>query len=180
MKASTTMTEWTLLPRNNKGKIKLKNKGYTLSDVVDELIHLKSQLIRYITKEQLDTMIQQREGIDTIDPYISIPIYKTVQDKKNNTRLYMVYGNHGEIFFTPHETLESYVLDDPNFFWDYKLPDIANLPHNGKHALSYTFSEDEDAVNQWNAALNYDIIFETFGIDGGGEKSCLMGFFFIQ
>ena len=33
------MTEWTLLPRNNKGKVKLKNKGwiYSKEDLLNEL-----------------------------------------------------------------------------------------------------------------------------------------------
>jgi hypothetical protein len=174
------MIDWCQLPRDINNKIKLKNRYYTLADVLDSLIDLDSYLVRYVTQSQFDSMIERREGIDVIDPYIALPIYKTVDDKRNQKLVYMVYGNHGELFFMPYEILEEYVLDDPLFFWDYQLSGVVNMPHNGKHAVSYTFSTDIDAFSQWHVALNYDEIFEAYGFDGGGEKGCLMGFFFIR
>ena len=175
-----TAMKWNDLPRNSDAKVKLKSRDYTLADFLETLIDLDSRLIRHVTQQQFDAMLQPREGLDQVDPYIAIPTYKLYQDQQKNNHFYMVYGNHGEIFFTPYDVLERYVLDEPAFFWDYQLANVENIPHNGRHALSYVFSTDSDAFSDWEASLNYDEIFEIYGLDGGGEKGCLMGFFFVQ
>ena len=113
-------------------------------------------------------------------PYVAIPIYQTYQDKADDNLIHMVYGNHGEIFFSPYEILEQYVLDDPALFWGFKLKDVSGIPHNGSHGVSYVFSDDPDSFLSWEASLNIDEIWAYYGLDGGREKACLMGFFYLH
>ena len=180
------MTHWNELSRDTMGCVKLKHRKYTFSDVLEYLHISNSRLVRQLTHAQFDLMMSpSSDGLTTTErnpdpPYVAIPIFQTYQDCLANNLIQMVYGNHGEIFFSPHEVLEQYILAEPTMFWGFKLKDVSGIPHNGSHGMSYVFSEDSDSFSNWEASLNMDEIWEYFGLDGGPEKACLMGFFYLH
>ncbi len=157
--------------------IKLKNRHYTLSDVVDDLIFIKDRLIRTISKEKLENLTKQSE-FDLVPPFVIIPVYKTFKDKDENNLIYLVFANHGQVPYCKFEVLESYKLDHPKFFWDYSI--AADQPHHYRFAETYYFSDDSDALTNWTASLNYDEVFNHFGLDGSEDLAGFAGFFWIR
>ena len=163
-------------PTHN-GKTKLKHRNYTLADVVDELIDLKDRLIRKISAEKLSTLTHQSE-FDLEPPFVIIQVYKTFQDKENNAIIYLIFANHGQVPFCHGEVLESYSLNTPDFFWDFKIhPD---QPHHYQFAENYIFSDDDDAHPHWSASLNYDEIFNYCSLDGSEDLAGFAGFFWVE
>lgn len=173
MRHFTTMTN--TLPTEN-GLIKLKHRHFTLADVVDDLIEMKDRLIRKISKEKLENLTKQSE-FDLVPPFVIMPVYKTFKDKENNNLIHMVFANHGQVPYCAYEVLESYKLDQPKFFWGYKISE--NQPHHYRFSETYCFSDDENAFENWQASLNYDEIFEHFALDGGEDLAGFAGFFWV-
>lgn len=163
------------LPREN-GKVKLKSRDYSLVDVLDTLRDLDTNYVKWVRQSQLDQMTIKGE-FDKVSPFILVPIYITNEDKKNGNFIHMAFANHGLIPYCEYEVLESHKLDDPKFFWDYKLD--PNQPKELKFAESFTFSHDEDAVENWEASMNFDEIFEHFVLEGGNDYACFAGFYFV-
>ena len=166
------------LPKTN-DKIKLKSRDYTLSDVVDALIELDDRLIRKISQDKLNNLTNQSE-FDLEPPFVIIKVFKTYEDHKNDSPIHMVFANHGQVPYLNGEVLESYRLNEPRFFWDFKLQSNTPLPHPYRFSEMYSFSEDTDAISNWEASLHYDEIFEHFCLDGGEDLAGFAGFFWVE
>ena len=164
---------------NLNGKVKLKNRHYTLSDVVDDLIHMKDRLIRYISLHRLSSLTKQSE-FDLVPPFVIIKVYKTFEDQKNDSPIYLVFANHGQVPYCNGEVLESYKLDEPRYFWDFKIDQEKQLPSHFRFAETYVFSDDADALTTWIGSLNYDEIFDHFCLDGGEDLAGFAGFFWVK
>lgn len=160
-------------------KIKLKPKDLSLANILEALIEHKSNLIRKITAKQMEELTQ-RSQFDSEDPFIIIKVYKTHEDKKNNNPLHMVFGNHGQVFFCNGEVLETYKLDEPHFFWDFRLEKNHQTDLNLMHGHHVEFSNDSNSIENWEAYYNYDEIFSTYGLEGGHDLAGFAGFFFIE
>lgn len=167
--------DFTTLPKQE-GKVKLKSRGYSLVDLLDTLKEMDTNYVKWVRQSQLDTMTIKGE-FDKVSPFILVPIYITEDDKKNGNLIHMAFANHGLIPYCEYEVLESHKLDDTKFFWDYKIhPD---QPKQFKYAESFIFSDDDDALDNWKASMNYDEIFDHFVLEGGNDYACFAGFYFV-
>ena len=163
------------LPKTN-GKIKLKDRKITLVDVLYTLEDLQTNYVKYVRKDQLDAMTQ-KSSFDTVSTFILVPEYLTYKDKEEGKIIHMAFANHGLIPYCEYEVLESYKLDSPDFFWDYKIS--PNQPKAFTYAYNYVFSSDNDACETWEARMNFDEIFDHFVLEGGEDYACFAGFYFI-
>jgi len=170
------MTKWPELPQEE-GKIKLKPRPYTLLDAFNILIDAKDPLIKYLSEEEMFSLTKKSE-FDSVQPYVPVKIFKTEQDKKDNKYHYFVFANHGPIYFCDGEVLERYKLEDINYFWNFVLSQFKTQPKEFIYYHYFTFSEDDDAITDWVASLNFEDIFATFGLNGAdGGYAGFVGLF---
>ncbi len=158
-------------------KIDLKARDYSLADVVDMMIDIDSNYIRNTTQEKIDQMPDQSE-FDVVAPFIIVKVYKTHEDKKKHNYLNMVFGNYGLIPYCNGDVLEDYKLDEPRFFWNFRLTHLQSQAKHYQYPDTYNFSSDKHAIETWTASLNFDEIFEEFAWDCSGDWASFAGFFF--
>jgi hypothetical protein len=163
------------LPKQD-GKVKLKSRGYSLVDVMHTLRDLDTNYVKYVRQSQLEAMTVKGE-FDKVSPFILVPVYITEDDKKKGEFIHMAFANHGLIPYCEYEVLDSYKLDDTKFFWNYKI--APDQPKSFKYGETFVFSNDEDALDSWEASMNFDEIFDHFVLEGGNDYACFAGFYFV-
>lgn len=155
--------------------IKLKKRDYSLVDVLETLIHFEDRLIKYVTLEQLYKMTEKGD-FDKVPPSVLVKIYRTDEDKKKDNHFYAVFSNHGLIPMVEGDVLAHHKLDEPHLFWDYRVEGVDDQVYSE----DVVFSDHHDACEDWQAALHFENIFETFYLDGGHDHAILAGFYFIK
>ena len=156
-----------------KEKIRLKHKSYSLADVVTSMFDYDTDYIKYCTRKQFDDMIQPDPETEQPSIYVPIKVFLNKSDKKNNNFLYMVFINNGQIHYSHHDVLEDIKLDDPLYFFDYKIEGESGMIY----PTDIQFDSAQSANTNWDATFNYDYIFSTFFLDGSEELSWFCGLF---
>lgn len=158
--------------------IRLKLRHYSLADVVESLIELKSCYVVYATYEKLKKMCQPSD-FDKEDPYIKVAVFLREKDKMTSTKLYMLFANHGQVYYSDGEVLEYYMLSEIDLFYNFQVNNsqVELLP---KYARHYIFSEDEQAIQDWTASFHYENIFSRFWLDGAEDLAGFAGFYFLE
>ena len=160
----------------HKEKIHLEQKSYTLADVVTSMFDYDTDYIKYCSQKQFEDMILPDPETEQPSIYVPIKVFLNGAEKKNGNFLYMVFINNGQIHYSNHDVLEDIQLDDPLYFFDYKVEGITGMVY----ATDIRFSSAKTAHKNWNATFNYDHIFSTFFLDGTDELAGFAGFFFIK
>ena len=154
-------------------KIKLKKRDYSLLDVLELLIEYDDRLIRRMDEPTLSKMTVQSE-FDKVPPSVIVKVFRTHADKKDNKFLHMVFSNHGLIPFCDKDVLQDFKLEDPMHFWNFSHTDVKDRIFSE----DVVFSDDEDALDGWQASLNFETIFETYLMDGSSDTA-MFAFFVL-
>jgi|GEM_PF-4626123 len=152
-------------------KVKLAPLNYTLADFVKYLDKHDSVLIKYISKNDLQELIQPSE-------YTQLPVYSIREvffDSQKENPVYMVFVANGQILYSNGDILTDYKLDEAKFYDYINHPTLT--PNEAYH---FTFSNDVDALKEWAWDYNYDAICEAFYLDGSGDLASFAGFFFLN
>lgn len=160
---------------DKQGRVKLKCKGETLLDFVNLLKEYDHPLIRKVNKDQLKDL-SKPGAYQSEEPYIIMPLYES--RNKPLKRVYLVFSNHGQVHFCKDEYLTDYLFDKPFFYWNFKLPIYASSDR--LYADSYIFSDDDDAIDNWEATYYIDAIFDYYGFNGLDDMAPLVGFFYVE
>lgn len=159
-----------------KEKITLELKSYSLADVVTSMFDYDTDYIKYCSKQQFDDMIQPDHETEQPSIYVPIKVFLNKSEKKNGNFFYMVFINNGQIHYSHHDILEDIKLDDPLYFFDYKIEGESEMIY----PTDIQFSSANNVNTNWDATFNYDHIFSTFFLDGTEELAGFAGFFFIK
>jgi len=167
---------WESLPRNNKGLVKLSDKGHSLLTLLRLLQEHDTKYVRYVTQEQMKDLTTPG-FFQQLAPYILMPLYEDPKDKKPVT---MVFSNHGQVHFCKNEYLSEYRFKRAEFYWNFTLKTIQNPPKASRFAQSYCLSSDADAYQDWEASFYFEEIFDFYGLNGADEMAPFVAFFFIK
>ncbi len=159
--------------------IKLKPRHYSMATLYDILNEMDTNYIRYLTQEQLDTLTV-KGPFDKENPFVVVKIYKTHADKQAQNAMHMVFANHGQVIYCDEEVLDDYKLNHPKFFWGFQHPTLSPENKQFNYAENFIFSDDKDALEDWEAHLNYEEIFDHFGLGGGSDLAGFAGFFHLK
>eukprot|EP01047_Picozoa_sp_COSAG01_P020086 COSAG01_NODE_1135_length_11553_cov_40.402305_10_plen_172_part_00 len=171
------MHSWDALARDAAGRVKLADKRDTLLTLVNLLKNYDNNLIRYVTAEQLADLTKPG-AFQTLPGYILMPLYE--QDLADKQAVTLVFSNHGQVHFCEGEYLSDYQFTRTDFYWDYQLPTLKNAPKESMYAESYCFSQDADALQDWDATFYLEKIFDYYGFNGADEMAPLVGFFYVK
>ena len=144
---------------------------YSLADAFEYIEEQKFPLARTITQHQLDEII-------SVNPRFNEPTHQAVWVKyraATDSSRVLLYSNLGYPFFNHNDILETYLLDQKEYFFDYTLQDKT-------HSRTYAPHEVELSTNsqlKWTAQFDYEVIFEHFGLDGHGDFAPFVGVFNI-
>ena len=170
---------WKDLAKEN-NQIKLYPSTLSLADLFNFCKKENSNLVKYITKEQLDHMIKPAEPY-TLPAFIMINVYLTKKDKNNKRKtILMAFSNHGQVHFCQNDILSEYKFNSPSFFFNFKIKDLKNPPIQHEYAESYCFSTDKDSIRNWDANYNFEAIFDYYDFNGFDEMAAFAGFYIIK
>ena len=170
------ITTWEALPRNEKGLVKLADKGHSLLSLLRLFQEHDTRYVRYVTQAQMDELTKPG-FFQHLSPYILMPLFEDSASKKPVT---MVFSNHGQVHFCKGECLSDYRFLRPEFYWNFSLKTLENLPKESRFAQSYCLSSDEDAYQEWEASFYFEEIFDYYGLNGADEMAPFVAFFFIK
>ena len=153
--------------------IKLSHSSFTLADVFEDL-KKREAFVFPLTEIQLERMqapIEFTSGAP-LSPYIMVWVYPTFKDLDDNRGIYMAFSNHGPVYFCDGDVLEHYILDEPHFFFDFRIEDEEALIHPDE----VIFFRDEES-KPWQATFDYEQIFDAFALNGRDGMAMFAGFY---
>jgi len=147
--------------------IKIAPSTYSLADAFYFVESNNYPLARTITPKQLEDILK-------VNPQFKEPTHQAVNvTLTNNEPRVLLYTNLGYPFFNNNDQLDTYKLDQKEYFFDFNIKSDTYT----KTYASFEVEFSKQSNLKWTAQFDFEIIFEHFGLDGHGDFAPFVGIF---